>query len=861
MLDSLSSKEKEESHGNLDSVDVSEYSHVINNSHSSEEEDDESSSDDYIEEEEVLRGSHNRSSSYGGSKANPNRSCGQAYNDQTEGVTNSDKRCTNSPNDTGMLKKVDREKGEQDTSGTNKKSRRSEQNENPNQNKKQNGQPYIYVRVKTNDCNNNTIKCKIEKNITVKKLKKSLSKILHNGEEEYRIIYRGRQLKDVEVLAKYNIKFNDILYAMRIHRKKSGKDAILDSGITSSQLRTIREEYNDSVKFPQNDNISKLISSMFDNSDFLKSIMDSNKQLQKLREKNSEINHMLNDSQSLKQSYEMIKNPSLMKEMMRNTDRAISNIEAIPGGFNTLRRMYHNIQEPMYDVSEASNENKKNKVKHYDLKASSPPTSEAFPNPWASKDVNSKNKNNQNNDLDKYLLMNNNLFNNTNDFFKSSKKNRGNGMGGNNNKSNSNRSSLFKTNILDLLQNYQAPPQSKLGGRSGGSGMNGISSLNGMNGMSSLNGMNAMSNLFSSAQMNRRQMYHGLLNSGLFRGGLLNNGQLSRGQISSGSRVSGPPAGGTPSSAPPASGHSNGTYPSSAHPTGSPLGDLLNNNLFNDKLLFGSNFTNDFINQYTQVQKKKDDPEMANAINQVILNVKDQINNETDWKSMLNVPSIVSPNGEVSPSKSSSANRGDEERGVADGVGKSDDEGQLLLEGKRNASQNLVKEITSADKMEEVNTKGGDVDPGNLHNVVNVTSSKGDSSLEEGSPNLLPNDVSSSNGCSSPTSALLNMQLGSGNLGGVSSTPLNILENHVNNLDLRSMSEAIKLLSSGGGSVGGSAQNGQEYFSKLYAEQLNSLREIGFTDQQKCIKALINTQGNIERAIDFLLADMNGDQD
>ena len=35
---------------------------------------------------------------------------------------------------------------------------------------------------------------------------------------------------------------------------------------------------------------------------------------------------------------------SLMREQMRNADRAMSNIESHPEGFNMLRRMYENIQ-------------------------------------------------------------------------------------------------------------------------------------------------------------------------------------------------------------------------------------------------------------------------------------------------------------------------------------------------------------------------------------------------------------------------------------------------------------------------------------------------------------------------------------
>eukprot|EP00962_Isochrysis_galbana_P001634 scaffold420_cov45-Isochrysis_galbana.AAC.1 len=34
---------------------------------------------------------------------------------------------------------------------------------------------------------------------------------------------------------------------------------------------------------------------------------------------------------------------------MRSTDRALSNIEAHPDGFNALRRMYSSVQQPLFD--------------------------------------------------------------------------------------------------------------------------------------------------------------------------------------------------------------------------------------------------------------------------------------------------------------------------------------------------------------------------------------------------------------------------------------------------------------------------------------------------------------------------------
>lgn len=41
-----------------------------------------------------------------------------------------------------------------------------------------------------------------------------------------------------------------------------------------------------------------------------------------------------------------------MQEMMRNQDRALSNLESIPGGYNALRRMYTDIQEPILNAAQ-----------------------------------------------------------------------------------------------------------------------------------------------------------------------------------------------------------------------------------------------------------------------------------------------------------------------------------------------------------------------------------------------------------------------------------------------------------------------------------------------------------------------------
>jgi hypothetical protein len=45
---------------------------------------------------------------------------------------------------------------------------------------------------------------------------------------------------------------------------------------------------------------------------------------------------------------------NLMREYMRNNDRALSNIEALPGGFNALRQLYENVQVCMLPTQQSS---------------------------------------------------------------------------------------------------------------------------------------------------------------------------------------------------------------------------------------------------------------------------------------------------------------------------------------------------------------------------------------------------------------------------------------------------------------------------------------------------------------------------
>lgn len=96
------------------------------------------------------------------------------------------------------------------------------------------------------------------------------------------------------------------------------------------------------------------IQSLMNNPEVMRSLIMSNPQMREIIDRNPELAHVLNDPSILRQTLEAARNPELMREMMRNTDRAMSNIESSPEGFNMLRRMYENVQEPFLNATTIS---------------------------------------------------------------------------------------------------------------------------------------------------------------------------------------------------------------------------------------------------------------------------------------------------------------------------------------------------------------------------------------------------------------------------------------------------------------------------------------------------------------------------
>uniref|UniRef100_A0A1B6GU36 UBA domain-containing protein n=1 Tax=Cuerna arida TaxID=1464854 RepID=A0A1B6GU36_9HEMI len=95
---------------------------------------------------------------------------------------------------------------------------------------------------------------------------------------------------------------------------------------------------------------SPLFQGFFSNPERVRELILSNPQVRSIMDRLPEIGLVLNNPEMFREVLEITRNPAMMQEVMRTQDRAMSNLESIPGGYNALQRIYRDIQEPMMEA-------------------------------------------------------------------------------------------------------------------------------------------------------------------------------------------------------------------------------------------------------------------------------------------------------------------------------------------------------------------------------------------------------------------------------------------------------------------------------------------------------------------------------
>ncbi|PVU94015.1 hypothetical protein BB561_002879 [Smittium simulii] len=238
-----------------------------------------------------------------------------------------------------------------------------------------------FLNLKIIDYTSNIHYVLAKANHSVLELKKFLLPKVDYPLKRLRLIFGNKILKDDKLLSDYGIitdsKITLIILADNQDSSASRSAPAKDSKPEDALLKLISK--------------SPIMKEMMKSPEFIQQIFSSNPQFKEMIKKNPEFKTVFEDSSYMEQFFSAAQNPEVMKEMMRNNDRAISNLEMQPGGYKHLTQLYNNVQKPLETVGDTEEFHKQSKLSNEYLSKvlniKQPPknkiNTEPLPNPWA----------------------------------------------------------------------------------------------------------------------------------------------------------------------------------------------------------------------------------------------------------------------------------------------------------------------------------------------------------------------------------------------------------------------------------------------------------------------------------------------
>eukprot|EP00933_Yihiella_yeosuensis_P050291 TRINITY_DN48064_c0_g1_i1.p1 TRINITY_DN48064_c0_g1~~TRINITY_DN48064_c0_g1_i1.p1 ORF type:complete len:467 (-),score=149.18 TRINITY_DN48064_c0_g1_i1:102-1502(-) len=165
-----------------------------------------------------------------------------------------------------------------------------------------------------------------------------------------RLVYAGRLLQDGRTLEAYGIERNSTIHLL--HGTPGGGDGPngLDISQIPPQLGALQRHVLQNPDILQQMLESPAMQSLLNDHDFMRSLLKMDPRLSKLLENCKELNDMLHNVEVMKQATEALRNPVHVRDVLRSTDRSMSQLESLGGGaFDVLRQMVEDIRRPMED--------------------------------------------------------------------------------------------------------------------------------------------------------------------------------------------------------------------------------------------------------------------------------------------------------------------------------------------------------------------------------------------------------------------------------------------------------------------------------------------------------------------------------
>jgi len=227
--------------------------------------------------------------------------------------------------------------------------------------------------------------------------------------DQLRFIYKGKVLKDDNTLESYDVQEGGAIHMVKSAPPPTSttapSTASQPGGVPTSNTNPFAAAFGQqgqgapgaspfggmggmgglSPEMMQQMMNNPMVDQMLNNPELIQQMMNSNPQMQAMLDANPHIRQIMNDPEMIRHSMQMMRNPQAMREAMRHQDMAMSQLENHPEGYNALRRMYEDVQEPMMQAQQQAfsmGSNTNNNSGTTNTPSSSSPNTSALPNPW-----------------------------------------------------------------------------------------------------------------------------------------------------------------------------------------------------------------------------------------------------------------------------------------------------------------------------------------------------------------------------------------------------------------------------------------------------------------------------------------------
>jgi ABC-type dipeptide/oligopeptide/nickel transport system ATPase subunit len=191
-----------------------------------------------------------------------------------------------------------------------------------------------------------------------------------------KLIFKGRFLKDESDLEMNGLQDGSVIHVMSSTSNSQAAQAA--SGVPQvDELEEAGDRDHDSLSASRSTGLQ----------DLMQSLGPGNTELEDMMESNPEMRAMMQDPEQMRTMMNIASNPQLRLEYMRNMDRALSNIESLPGGFNALASMMHDIPQPNVERGESEQRTQEINNPFFRLFShghASTVNENPMPNPWQS---------------------------------------------------------------------------------------------------------------------------------------------------------------------------------------------------------------------------------------------------------------------------------------------------------------------------------------------------------------------------------------------------------------------------------------------------------------------------------------------